>query len=150
MDQKKKRILIGIIVGCAAIIAVLARIACKLNKFKKNADFFFVFSNEELDFEGEEFEDTCVASINSKVTVDLSKAKASENPMNLCLKAKGSKMDIILPKAWNVKVQGENKSSNFDNVTTFDKDDFKKPLLFINYQMACHSHLNIFYGDQEA
>lgn len=143
--MKKRNIIIGVIAGMIVMAGIITKIALMIRKFKKNADFFFLGNTEELDYEGEEFEDTTIASIASNITVDLSKALPSRTPMNLSLKGKGSNMDVIIPKGWNVKVQGDNKSSNIDNSAQFDKEDFDAPLLFVNYRLSS-SNLSIYYG----
>lgn len=143
--MKKRNIIISVIAGMVVMAGIITKIALMIRKFKKNADFFFLFNTEELDYEGEEFEDTTIASISSNVTVDLSKALPSRTPMNLSLKGKTSNMDVIVPKGWNVKVQGDNKGSNIDNSAQFDKEDFDAPLLFVNYRLA-GSNLSIYYG----
>jgi hypothetical protein len=55
--------------------------------------------------------------------------------MNLCIKAKMSQVDVILPENWNVKAQGVNFNSVVENDIVFDREDFEAPLLFINYQL---------------
>lgn len=143
--KKKYAIMIGIITGVVVAIGIIAKLGMMLDKFKKNADFFFWMDREELDFDGDEFEDTCISAAMSTVTVDLSQATASDNPMNLCLKGYRSTMDVIIPKGWNVKVQGDNRNSMIENATTFNKENFEAPLLFINYRLN-KSSMNIYYG----
>ena len=72
--MKKRNIIIGVIAGMIVMAGIITKIALMIRKFKKNADFFFLCNTEELDYEGEEFEDTTIASIASNITVDLSKA----------------------------------------------------------------------------
>lgn len=143
--KKKYAVAIGIITGVLVVVGIIAKLVLMLDKFKKNADFFFWMDREELDFDGEEFEDTCISAAMSSVTVDLSQASASDNPMNLCLKGYMSSMDVIIPKGWNVKVQGDNRNSMIENATTFNKENFEAPLLFINYRLN-KSSMNIYYG----
>lgn len=143
--KNKKSLIIGILAGVVVVAGILTKLALMLKKFKKNSDFFFLMDQDELDFEGEEFEDTCISAAFSSITVDLAKAKPSVNPMNLCLKGFSSNLDVIVPKGWNVQVQGENKHSVVENVTSLDKDNFELPLMFINYRLN-KSTLNVYYA----
>lgn len=143
--KQNKGLIIGIIAGLVVVAGILTKVAFMLKKFKKNADFFFWMDQDELDFAGEEFEDTCISAAFSSITVDLGDAKPSVNPMNLCLKGFSSNLDVIVPKGWNVQVQGENKHSTLENVTTLDKDDFELPLLFVNYRLN-KSIMNVYYA----
>lgn len=145
--KKNKGLIIGILAGIVVVIGILTKLALMLKKFKKNSDFFFWMDQDELDFTGEEFEDTCVAAAFSSITVDLADAKPSANPMNLCLKGFSSNLDVIVPKGWNVQVQGENKHSTIENVTSLDKDNFELPLLFVNYRLN-KSVMNVYYAYQ--
>lgn len=143
--KNKKSIIIGVLAGLVVVAGILTKLALVLKKFKKNSDFFFWMDQDELDFEGEEFEDTCISAAFSSINVDLAGAKPSVNPMNLCLKGFSSNLDVIVPKGWNVQVQGENKHSSVENVTSLDKDNFELPLLFINYRLN-KSTLNVYYA----
>lgn len=134
-EQKKKCMVVSIILGTVAVAAVIARIMMKINQFKKNTDHAFMFTAKEVDFEGEVFEDACYASAYSAVEIDLSKAEASKNPMNLCIKSKYSAVEVTVPKGWNVKAEGVNEHSGVDIQTEFDPDNIEAPLLFINYIM---------------
>lgn len=109
--KNNKGLIIGILAGLVVVIGIVTKLALLLKKFKKNSDFFFWMDQDELDFAGEEFEDTCISAALSSITVDLADAKPSANPMNLCLKGFSSNLDVIVPKGWNVQVQGENKAS---------------------------------------
>lgn len=143
--KKKYAVMIGIITGVIVVVGIIAKLGLMLDKFKKNSDFFFWMDREELDFDGDEFEDTCISAAMSSVTVDLSQASPSVNPMNLCLKGYRSSIDVIIPKGWNIKVQGDNRNSMIENATTFNKENFEAPLLFVNYRLN-KSSMNIYYG----
>lgn len=145
--KKNQGLIIGIIAGIVVVAAILTKVALMLKKFKKNSDFFFWMDQDELDFTGEEFEDTTISAAFSSITVDLADAKPSTNPMNLCLKGFSSNLDVIVPKGWNVQVQGENKHSTIENVTSLDKDNFELPLLFVNYRLN-KSIMNVYYAYQ--
>ena len=135
MSKRKKILQAALIAGGIAAGAAAGYCAYTIAKLKEDSDFFFLFDAEELDFKGEIFEDTCAASLMSSLVVDLSEAKPSPQPMNLCIKAKMSQVDVILPKNWNVKAQGVNTNSVVENDMVFDREDFESPLLFINYQL---------------
>lgn len=145
--KNNKGLIIGILAGLVVVIGIVTKLALLLKKFKKNSDFFFWMDQDELDFAGEEFEDTCISAALSSITVDLADAKPSANPMNLCLKGFSSNLDVIVPKGWNVQVQGENKHSTIENVTSLDKDNFELPLLFVNYRLN-KSMMNVYYAYQ--
>lgn len=135
MPKTNKLKTAALVAGGVAIGVTAGYVAYTVAKLKENADFFFMLDAEELNFEDEIFEDTCAAALMSNLVVDLSGAKASPQPMNLCIKSKMSQVDVILPKGWNVKVQGVNNGSAVDNEMVFDREDFEAPLLFINYQL---------------
>ncbi len=135
MAKRNKMLNTALVVGGVAVGVAVGYCAYTVAKLKEDSDFFFMLDAEELDFEGEIFEDTCAATLMSNLVVDLSKAKPSPQPMNLCIKAKMSQVDVILPKGWNVKVQGVNTNSVVENEMTFNREDFEAPLLFVNYQL---------------
>ncbi|HHX03463.1 MAG TPA: hypothetical protein GX733_04165 [Tissierellia bacterium] len=154
MAKRKTMLNTALIVGGVAVGAAIGYCAYTIAKLKEDSDFFFMLDAEELDFEGEIFEDTCAASLMSNLVVDLSKAKPSPQPMNLCIKSKMSQVDVILPEGWNVKVQGVNTNSVVENETTFNREDFEAPLLFVNYQLdksvlSVHSLYELVDGEQE-
>ncbi len=146
MNRKKRKSAIAIFFGMFALSIALAALILKiinfLRMFKKNTDDFIIFNNTDVDYGGEVFEDKCVAVISAKTTIDLTDSIASNNPMNLCLKCKYSKTEVIVPKDWNVKVQGNALKSNIINEVKFDKENFEAPLLFINY-VSDSSHIII-------
>ncbi|MDI9472745.1 MAG: hypothetical protein GX260_04040 [Tissierellia bacterium] len=135
MAKRKKIVQAALIAGGVAAGVAVGYCAYTVAKLKEDSDFFFMMSSEELDFESEIFEDTCAAALMSSLVVDLSNAKPSPQPMNLCIKAKMSQVDVILPENWNVKAQGVNFNSVVENDIVFDREDFEAPLLFINYQL---------------
>ncbi len=126
-------IFISAIAATLAVIGVILKVLNFLRTFKKNTDRFIMLSNSEIDFDGEVFEDECIAVVSSKTKIDLTDAIPSDNPMNLCLKCKYANTDVVVPSDWNVKVQGNTTKSNIVNEVVFDKENFDAPLLFINY-----------------
>ncbi len=144
--KKKKSntalIIASIVGGVVVLTTVTLKVINFLRMFKKNADEFLMFKKAELDYSGELFEDECISVVSSKVKINLVDAVASNNPMNLCLKSKLSKVDVVVPEGWNVKVQGNTIKSSIINEVTFDKENFEAPLLFVNY-VSESSHVRI-------
>ncbi len=132
--KKYNKNIIFVVAGVVvALILVLLKGICFINKFKKNSDRFFAFKTEEVNYDDELFTDECISSLFSNVKIDLKNADASDNPMNLCLKTKYASVVVETPADWNVKVQGNPVKTNIINEAVFDKDNYDAPLLFINY-----------------
>ncbi len=138
-NQKKqirnKGIVIGAVLALIAVGALIVKFYLKVCKLKQNADVFNYVNSSEINYNGKEFGDECISSIFSNNVVKLNGAIISRDPMNLCIKAHSSTMTIEVPSSWNVKAQGISKSSNIDNETNFDRENFNAPLLFINYSL---------------
>ncbi len=131
--KKNKEIIFAVIGVLIAVSAVVLKLVCYINKFKKNSDRFFAMQKADINYDDKPFTDECMASLMSNVKIDLKNADASDNPMNLCLKTKFSTVLVEVPSDWNVKVQGNPVNSNIINEVSFDKENFDAPLLFINY-----------------
>lgn len=147
-NKKKKKyedINILIIIGALTLglILLILKLLCKINSLKKNSDEFYMTSSTKKEVIDEVFDDLCISSVASNIDIDLSKAIASETPMNLCFKSISSSINVLVPEKWNVKQQGNNKKSVVVNNTVFDSDNYEAPLLFINYDLKKGSVLRI-------
>lgn len=135
--------------GIGLGLSVGAGIGCYLYKkykyLKDSSDFFFIGDNKTVDFKGELFQDVSLSAVGTNVLVDLSEAIADENPMTLYIHGIASNLDVVVPEGWNVKMQGDSKSSQLDNATEFDYDDISAPLLFVDYSLKASS-ISVYYG----
>jgi len=105
----------------------------KYKHLKETYNRVVSFSNERkeyIDFEGDS-----VAVVFGGLEIDLTKATIVGMEQTLKIYGEFCDIEIQVPEAWNVKVEGSGEKAGEDINVTFDPEDTTSPLLIIQYEV---------------
>ena len=95
-----------------------------------------------------EFDGASIGVMFGGLNIDMTDAVMVGESATLTLKGEFSGIRVIVPRKWNVKVDGTYDKSGVNVGTTFNQEDTEAPLLIIRYDMA-YSGLDIEYAQVE-